>query len=70
MSLKPSRKPGTAQLKKKETIGKWPSGRKSRVRLREEFGERLIERTYQTTEDLLGINGFSKLKEMERTEQG
>ena len=28
---KPSRKPGIAQLKKKETIGKWPSGRKSRV---------------------------------------
>ena len=31
---------------------------------------KLIERTYQTTEDLLGINGFSTLKEMVPTEQG
>ena len=30
----------------------------------------MIERTYQTTEDLLGINGFPKLKEMVPTEQG
>ena len=35
-----------------------------------EFGERLIERTYQTTEDSLGISGFAKLKEMVPTEQG
>ena len=35
-----------------------------------ESGERLIERTYQTTEDSLGISGFSKLKEMVPTEQG
>ena len=33
-------------------------------------GERLIERTYQTTEDSLGISGFSKLKEMVPTGQG
>ena len=31
LNPKPSRKPGIAQLRKKETIGKWPSGRKSRV---------------------------------------
>ena len=30
---------------------------------------KVVERTYQTTEDLLGINGFSKLKEMVPTEQ-
>ena len=33
-------------------------------------GRKIDRRTYQTTEDLLGINEFSKLKEMELTEQG
>ena len=32
--------------------------------------EKLIERSYQTTEDLLETNGSSKSKEMEPTEQG
>ena len=31
---------------------------------------RKVEKTYQTTEDSLGISGFSKSKEMVPTEQG
>ena len=53
-----------AQLKKKEIIGELPSGRKLEAWLKEGFGERQTERRYQTTEDLLEINGCSRSREM------